>query len=143
VDDFECVARLLHSRINEPEKLRFNRKELFPNGNFNNTCGLSDGCSLVRSTMLSEDHLRKRSEEFANLKPGRSAEGAVTTSVGTLRRIRLDGQPDKQQLKIYDDPTDDDPLHCVLRGNEQLDRSDQSAIITALIQVFSEHIRMT
>jgi hypothetical protein len=125
VDSGEAVARLLHSKLDP-----FRRSEIFRklSDSFSNECGKSDGMSIVRSNTLSDDDLRERSQKQAALKPQRTAEGALVAKVGALRDIEVDGRPGEQVVFIYDDPLPSEPLHAVLRGEEALDRPEQTFV---------------
>jgi hypothetical protein len=139
----EALARLLHSNLLRPRGDPFRRSEIFRKlgETFSNECGKSDGMSVVRSDLLSDNELRERSQNQSALKPNRSAEGALVAQVDVLRRITVDGRPGEQVVFIFDDPLPSEPLHAVLRGSENLDRPEQSSIRDKIRDSFNRIVR--
>lgn len=130
VNVIESIARLLHSRIRVPHGDPFRRSELFHDDKtaFSNKCGESDGVSVVRCDTLSDDELCERSDVQANRRPGRTGDGAIVALVRDLRSVEVDGRPGEQVVFIYDDPMPLEPLHAIVRGNRDLDRSEQALV---------------
>lgn len=128
VDSMESVARLLHSNIDNPDIAPFQRKELTGEDLGRepvNVCGDADGCSVNRTGQLTDDDLRRMSEDLAarGSKP-RTATGAVIASVEALRGIRGLDDPDTQVVFVYDDPLPGNDHHAVLRVPQGLSRTD-------------------
>lgn len=135
--DREKLARLLHSKIVEPDFDPLRRSDFFPpkNGKFSNECGKSDGSSVVRTDGLSDDQIRQMAQAQAERRPGRTQQGALVATCRDLRKIRLDDAA-HQQVFIYDDPLEDEPRHAVVRGDERLDRPDQDALREEIRETF-------
>ena len=142
VGDEETVARLLHTKITEPEGRPFRREELFPQKGrqHENECGNAGGASVLRSDNLSDQDLRARAARLAARVPGREQQGAVQAPVNRLRMLRLEGAPNSQVVFIYDDPDPADALHAVLRGKETLSRPLQSELRTLIDCAFDARV---
>lgn len=142
VEPSEEVARLLHSRIVEPDKAAFTRTELTGHGiaNPSNDCGSADGCSVDRTASLTDAEIRERSELQAQLKAGRTSEGAIIANVGTLRAITHPDAPNGQAIYIYDDARADNDRHAVLRICEHIPRSDFGEVRRAIISAFAKRV---
>lgn len=137
----EVVARLLHSRIIEPDSDPVPRRELFPPPKgFTNKCGDADGMSVTRRDTLSDDDLRARATVQAERKEGRTQQGALLATVAMIRAIRLDGEGDRQVAFVYDDPTEHEPLHAVVRGCDQLGRPDQDELRGRMRGLFDRQV---
>lgn len=138
----ERLARLLHTRNIEPDFDPLRRSEFFPKTGkpFSNTCGYADGCSVVRCNGLTENDVRQRCQAQADKQPGRVQEGALVATAHDLRSIRLEDRPDEQVVFIYDDPTDSEPKHAIIRGKETLSRPDQDFLREQIRKAFSERI---
>ena len=138
----EKLARLLHTRNIEPAFDPFRRSDFFPPHNrpVSNTCGCADGCSVVRCATLSDAAIWDRSARQAGKRAGREPQGAWVANVDDLRAIGRTDSPDGQVVRIYDDPTGEDPLHAIIRGRETLDRPDQDRLRERIRQRFSTRI---
>ena len=111
--DKETLARLLHSKIEDPAYEPFTRSQL-TKGTSNN-CGDADGCSLLRRDDLSDDEIRIRADKLANARPGREGRGAYVALAADLRAIRAQCLGERQVVFVYDDPRPDEPGHAVMR----------------------------
>lgn len=142
VADEEDVARLIHSKISNPDRAAFTRKELAADGIEvpSNVCGDADGCSVDRVIDLSDADLVARSEAYAALKEGRVAEGAMVASVGELRKIEHELADERRAVLIYDDPRADNDRHAVLRLCDKIPRSDFKLMQRAVIDAFARKV---
>lgn len=106
VGDGETVARLLHTKIIEPEGRPFRREELFPRKGqpHSSACGKADGVSVVRRDGLTDDEVRARAAQHARRTPGRTQQGAVQASAGRLRALQLPDSDGGQVVFLYDGP---------------------------------------
>ena len=136
----EDVVRLLHCRILEPDQAAFTRSDLVPNSAApSNVCGEADGCSVDRSTGMTDDEIRARAVAQAEKKPGREGRGGLVASVAALRSITHPDAPGGA-VRVYDDPRADNDRHAVIRLSEGIPRSDFSQIRRALINAFGRRV---
>lgn len=138
----EVVARLLHSKIDDPDKAAFTRKELTGHGLDapSNVCGLADGCSVDRAKDLDDDDLRTRSAAQAAEKAGRAARGALVANVVAIRAISHPDGKDGRAVFVYDDPRADNDRHAVIRICDKIPRTDFTEIRRALIAAFDRRV---
>jgi len=140
----ESVARLLHSNIDNPDIAPFQRKDLTGEALGRepvNVCGDADGCSVNRTSHLTDDDLRRLSEEHAarGTKP-RVATGAVIASVKALRDLRGLDDPDAQVVFVYDDPLPGNDHHAVLRVRQGLSRTDFKELQRRIAAAFTRRV---
>lgn len=137
----EDVARLIHSRIEDPDVLAFTRKDLTGQGidRPSNICGAADGCSVDRATGLGDDELRRRAELQAAKREGRTARGAWIANVAALRAIRHPGAPEGA-VRVYDDPMPDNDRHAVIRVSPDIPRTDFNEVRRAIIAAFGRRV---
>lgn len=137
----EDVARLLHSRIDDPEILAFSRKELTSIGINapSNACGEADGCSVDRATGLSDGEIRQRADEQANRRPGRLGKGAWIANVAALRAISHPSAPDGA-VRVYDDPMPGNDRHALVRVAAEVPRTDFNEVRRAIMSAFSKRV---
>ena len=144
VRDDEQVARLLHDKIDQPEKARFQRDgQLFPprKRTHSNQCAKQDGASVVRCSELTEDEIRAKAAAQARRQPDRISRGAVVARVAALRAIRLEDAPDRQVVFVYDDPINPgEPLHAVIRVDDSLAEADFVDIREQVLKWFSSPV---
>jgi hypothetical protein len=140
VGDEEALARLLHSRIVEPEGQPFMRGELFPKPSFSNECGQSSGASLVRRDALSDGEIRDRATAHAQRKAGRTQQGCIQAKAGDLRAIQDPEIAQGRLVYVYDDPSDEEALHAVLRCVDIADRPSQSALRDLVADAFASGV---
>lgn len=142
VQPVEDLARLLHTRIVEPDYDPLRRSELFPDPKkgFSNTCGNADGASVTRCSSLSDEEIRQRSRVQAARRPNREQRGALLGRAGELRAIEMPDCPNQQLVFIYDDPNASEPLHAVMRGKETLTRPDQDDLRERIRTALSRHV---
>lgn len=141
VDDAERLARLLHTRIIEPDYDPLRRSDFFPPRGrpASNECGNSDGCSVIRADCFSDQEIRELAKLQAERRENRSQKGALVANAGELRSIRLPNN-DNQLVYVYDDPLVDQAMHAVIRGDDQLTRPDQDELREKIRDTFSGHI---
>ncbi|QIK77752.1 hypothetical protein G7077_01315 [Sphingomonas piscis] len=139
MNDNEIVARLLHSGIAEPDFDPFLRKDFFPpqDREMSNVCGEADGVSVVRRLDYTDQDLQQKAVELAG--ENRTGEGALLARAADLRNIRLSLVP-IQAIYIYDDPTDEESGHAILRGIESLDRPEQEELRLSVRLRFDQRI---
>lgn len=137
----EQVARLLHSKIDDPDILAFSRKELTGDGikNPSNVCGEADGLSVDRAGGLSEDELRQLSNAQAERRPGRDGKGAWVANVAALRAITHASAPEGA-VRVYDDPMPDNDRHAVVRVADTISRTDFNEIRRAVMTAFAKRV---
>lgn len=143
VADREDVARLLHSTIVDPAAAAFSRKELEappPATAFDNTCGFADGCSVHRSTNLSNEEIAARARVQAAVRAGREGRGAIVAAVSDLRAIPCSLDPNGRAVYVYDDPMADNREHAVLRVSQALPRTDFVDIRDQIIRAFKSRV---
>lgn len=131
----EAIARLLHSKISAPMLQAFRRDELFPKEGSSNTCGDSDGVSVVRRNSLTDDEVRALAVVHAARGEGRVAQGAVVATANDLRTISVP-EIEGQLVFAYDDPSPGDRLHAVIRCRAITDRAQQSALRDMVLKAF-------
>lgn len=137
----EDVARLIHSRIDDPDVLAFTRKDLLGEGiaQPSDVCGLADGCSVDRASGLVDDEIRARSARQAAQREGRIARGAWIANVGMLRSISHENAPDGA-VKVYDDPMPGNDRHAVIRVSTEIPRTDFNEVRRSIISAFDRRI---
>lgn len=82
---------------------------------FSDTCGDSDGVSVVRSNLLTEEQIFAKQAAYC-ARSGFTSKGPARASVSALRAIRLQNLPDTQVVFVMDDPIPaEEPLHAVIR----------------------------
>lgn len=137
----EDVARLLHSKIDDPDVLAFSRKELTGEGlkNPSNVCGEADGLSVDRAGGLSDDELRHLSRLQAERRPGRSGRGAWVANVAVLRAISHPAAP-TGAVRVYDDPMPDNDRHAVIRVADTISRTDFNEVRRAMMSAFAKRV---
>lgn len=142
VADAESVARLIHSRTLPPEHVPLKRSEMFPKANDrrSNVCGSADGSSVIRCDGLRDEELIERSIVQASLKPDREATGAWVACVAHLRQIRTKVLPEEKLVFVYDDPSDVNQEHAVVRGRDDTSKARQSEIMNAVQKAFQKKI---
>jgi hypothetical protein len=118
VTDDEHVAKLLNNEAwdagrGRMRKAAFQQRELFPpeNRDPNNTVGSRDGESLLRCTAMSNEQILQRAQQQSP----NDCHGAALAAVGAIRSITIPHDPTVRLFRIYEDPTDQDPEHCVIR----------------------------
>lgn len=137
----EDVARLIHSKILDPDTLAFSRKELTAEKivSPSNVCGDADGCSVDRATGLSDDELRRRANAQAAKKEGRTGQGAWVANVAVLRSLTHSEAPDGA-VRVYDDPKADNDGHAVIRVSANVPRTDFNEVRRAIMAAFSRRV---
>lgn len=80
---------------------------------------------------------------MAEQRPRRIALGAVVATTATLRGIEVDGRPGEQVVFVYDDPSDANPLHAVVRGSLSLDRPEQTFVRDRVREAFCIVVQVT
>jgi|GEM_PF-6371218 len=137
----EDIARLIHSKIDDPDVLAFTRKDLTGHGipNPSNVCGQADGCSVDRVVDLDDDALRARSQQQAAKREGRTAKGAWIANVAALRTIKHPAAPEGA-VRVYDDPMPDNDRHAVLRVSAAIPRTDFNEMRRAIIAAFDRRV---
>lgn len=138
----EDVARLIHSKIQEPDVLAFTRKQLAAENikSPSNICGEADGCSVERTAGLTEDDLRARAEAQAAQREGRTGQGAWIANVAALRAITHPDAPAGETVRVYDDPKADNDRHAVIRVWAGLPRTDFNEVRRAIIAAFGRKV---
>lgn len=137
----ETLARLTHIRTKEPLGYNpFSRRDLFTADQTpNNECGHKDGCSVDRRDTLSDDLIRKRSEDFAARGNNRVGDGAYLLKVETLRHHRLETMPDQQIFFVYDDPMPENVEHAVIRATNEVADEERGILLRDLKDYFSKN----
>lgn len=141
VQGCERLARLLHTKIVEPDYDPLRRSDFFPPTKrpMSNECGSSDGCSVIRASGLSDEDVRKLAQAQAARREGREQKGALLAECAALRAIRLPNN-DNQVVFVYDDPLGDEPRHAIIRCDDQLHRPDQDELRESIRAAFNEHV---
>ena len=133
ISDGETIARLLHANIRVEENAHLTRSELQPPRKrpLDNRCGQADGCSVDRSSRLTDEELLRRAAAHALT---RISTGAIEWKAGDLRQIRADGD-ERQVVFIYDDPMNDNHEHAVMRVREDLARPDFDQVRDRIVRM--------
>ena len=137
VRDAEVIARLLHSKNLPPEFEPFRRAELFAGKSFSNKCGDADGCSVIRCETYSPEQIQEKAEAQATLRSDREAKGALLAEVRELRNIAFSDLGGEQIVYVYDDPTEYEEEHAVMRCNEKIPRANQDFVRVQVSKIFS------
>jgi hypothetical protein len=138
VNDDEAVVRLLHSKNSQPFQETFRTEELLPPKKraISNVCGDADGFSITRLAGRTDHDIRKAAVDYAAQKADRTSSGALIAKAADLRKIRKTGDLQNQVVYVYDDPTNDDKNHALIRVAE-MDRPDFSDVKDKIGSVFS------
>jgi len=142
VNDDEWVARLLHSKIIDPDRAAFTRKELAAEGieDPSNVCGDADGVSVDRMIDLNDNDVIQRSNDYAAQKEGRVAAGALLASVAALRAISHEEAEAGRAVFVYDDPRADNDRHAVIRLSDKIPRADFKRMQRRVIDAFTRRV---
>lgn len=143
VDSTEDVALYLHSKIDNPDTIPFERKRLTGEDlgrAISNVCGDADGVSVDRAIGLSEAEILVRAKAQAERQPDRVSTGAKIALVSSLRDIRRDEDDASQVVFVYDDPLADNDAHAVIRLKQGLHRAEFNIIRRRIIDAFSRRV---
>ena len=118
----ELVARFLTNKNSVPEDMIFKRDQITQGKNpISNACGQSSGLSIDQCTDLTNEEIRTRARQYAEIVEGRISQGALVACVQALRDIRIPGI-NGPVVKVYDDGSIENVRHAVLRATDQIDR---------------------
>lgn len=106
-----------------------------PKGGYSDDCGVSAGLSIDRCTELTNHEIRQIAQEYAEAAPGRSSCGAWIACVQSIRDIRLPGISEVV-VRVYDDGSDDNPRHALLRATSSVTRPLFSVLRDELFKRF-------
>ena len=141
-DGSELVARLLTDRNSVPEAMILQRASLMkPSGGFSNECGKSSGLSVDRCTDLGDQQIRFHARAYAQQKSGRETRGAWIACVQALRDIRLEDYSGEQLIRVYEDPSEENRRHSVIRVLASITRTRFSELRAKMETCFS--LRLT
>lgn len=143
VEDAEQVALYLHSKIDSPDTIPFERTKLTGEKlgrPISNDCGNADGVSVDRTIGLSDVELSLRAITQAERQPNRVSTGAKIAPVASLRGIRSEGNDTEQVVFVYDDPLSDNDAHAVIRLRQGFGRPEFIDIRRRIIDAFSRRV---
>ena len=131
------MARLLTNKNSIPEDMIFKRDQITcPKTAYSDACGVSDGLSIDRCTDLTHQQIKLRAKTYAEASSGRTSRGALVACVQSIRNIRLAGI-NGPVVRVYDDGSDENPRHAVLRATGDVSRPLFSALREELAKRFS------
>lgn len=142
VADQEILVRLYLKRVIEPAYDPFERKQLWPKGEFSNVCSASTGISVDRhSGELPLKEIRAACAEWAGSRPNREPDGALVATASAVRTVEVVHlKATGQLLFVYDDPIEGNG-HAVIRGAEGVSIHDQDEIRAELSKIFRHIVK--
>lgn len=137
----ELIARFLTNKNSVPEEMIFKRDQItLAKDTFSDACGESSGLSVNRCADLTNAEIKLSAKNYAEAVAGRTSQGALVACVQSLRDIRLPTVAGAV-VRVYDDGSQNNPRHAVLRATDDVTRPRFNLLRQELIKRFSLKVK--